>query len=1295
MRQYAFLFVVLITSASFTGYAAAQQTGASTTQTADVPHSISYQGVLTDAEGVPMPDGVYSITVRLYGDATGKTIVWQDTYSADVRKGVFGVQLGGGSVPLPTRAMSASLWLGIQPAGYDELKPLTALSASPYSLGIADSSITASKMATNYIAGIAVNGIPVTGKGAYVNIVSGGNASVQFDPTSNSIIFGSSTKAVTANGKSGTVIQDEGGDGDGNGEGNGDGDGNNKNCDKDNWNKHWDDDGLQEISANSPLTASTDDNGNVTLGLSDASSGQIIIGQGSSSNPAFETVGGDMTLASNGTATVTGIQGVGVSSTAPTSNQVLQYNSTTKKWTPTTFSGGTTYTASSPLSISNTNVISLGTVPAGNGGTGATTLTGYVYGNGTGAMTASTTIPASAISGNIGGNAANVTGTVAVGNGGTGAKTLTSNGVLIGNGMSAISATAAPTAAGQVLEWNGSAWVPSAISVTGAVTSVAGTTGQINVAPTTGAVTLSLASIETGATVGSSSQVPVFTYDNYGRVTSNTNTPISIGHSQISDWTTATSGFETTSALSVTLAGLLTISSLSGYETISALNTTLGSYETTSALNSTLSNYETISALNSTLAGYATTSSLNAYELSSNVAGDAKTAVNGESLGGDLSGNLPNPQIASTAGTGLDIITAINKNTSITAIDGGDVNHDGSLNVNGSNQLSVNDAAISITASQVTDFTTNGSLLGGDITGMLSSAKIASTTNAGNDAVAAINNATNPISTVSSISITSGGNLTALGGTVTLGAAGNPGTDGSLVFEDKSIAGHTTAFNISDGQTGSIKYTLPSSQGSANQILTLADNAGTLSWVSPATSNNLLYNTSSEQTTATAGNYLFNIGYSTLAAGNQAAGAEITSISGSANTNAGTQAYGLTISAMASVNGTGTANAKALVLSASGGTTNYDIYAGSGNFTVTEAGAITGTSMNLGTGAINSAGDISIDGSAATRYIKMLAPATGNGNTLSIMGAPGAVSGYNSGGSLYITGGAGTNGGPMGSVYLNVSPSVSNTYIGNSNGGVELEGPLNAEGNTITNANFITTGDIGGNGSALEIGNGLGISMEDNISINGKTLSDATGKITLGSALDLHGNVLEDKTTNTSSITLGSSMNLEGNALITGSLAVIDGSGNVTTPSINITGQSTEIHGETYTWPASQASSYGQVLTNKSGTLSWSNTDAGPVVLTTSLSSSANYSSGTYTVQSTDYIIGCDIDGITVSLPSCSSVGAGKTYIIKDQAGSASSSNITISPSGTQKIDGQSSRTLTVSYGSVRIYTDGSNWYTW
>ena len=53
------------------------------------------------------------------------------------------------------------------------------------------------------------------------------------------------------------------------------------------------------------------------------------------------------------------------------------------------------------------------------GGTGTTGLTGYVYGNGTSAMTASTTIPTSALSGTIA-LGTQVSGTLNAASGGTG-----------------------------------------------------------------------------------------------------------------------------------------------------------------------------------------------------------------------------------------------------------------------------------------------------------------------------------------------------------------------------------------------------------------------------------------------------------------------------------------------------------------------------------------------------------------------------------------------------------------------------------------------------------------------------------------------------------------------------------------------------------------------------------------------------------------------------------------------------------------------------------------------------------
>jgi hypothetical protein len=89
-------------------------------------------------------------------------------------------------------------------------------------------------------------------------------------------------------------------------------------------------------------------------------------------------------------------------------------------------------------------------VPVANGGTGASTLTGYVKGSGTSPLTGSATIPTS-----------DLTGTLPVANGGTGAATLTANNVLLGNGTSALQAVA-PGASGNLLTSNGTTWTSAA-----------------------------------------------------------------------------------------------------------------------------------------------------------------------------------------------------------------------------------------------------------------------------------------------------------------------------------------------------------------------------------------------------------------------------------------------------------------------------------------------------------------------------------------------------------------------------------------------------------------------------------------------------------------------------------------------------------------------------------------------------------------------------------------------------------------------------------------------------------------
>jgi hypothetical protein len=97
--------------------------------------------------------------------------------------------------------------------------------------------------------------------------------------------------------------------------------------------------------------------------------------------------------------------------------------------------------------IIDINTQTTGTLGVARGGTGATTLTGVVRGNGTSAFTTGSVALGSEVS-----------GTLPVANGGTGATTLTANNVLLGNGASA-PLTVAPGTVGNLLQSNGTTWI--------------------------------------------------------------------------------------------------------------------------------------------------------------------------------------------------------------------------------------------------------------------------------------------------------------------------------------------------------------------------------------------------------------------------------------------------------------------------------------------------------------------------------------------------------------------------------------------------------------------------------------------------------------------------------------------------------------------------------------------------------------------------------------------------------------------------------------------------------------------
>ena len=168
------------------------------------------------------------------------------------------------------------------------------------------------------------------------------------------------------------------------------------------------------------------------------------------------------------------------------------------------------------------------TIQVNRGGTGATTLTGYVKGSGTSALTAASTIPTTDLSGTItnaqlansaitiNGTSTSLGGSISVGT--VTSVTGTSPVVSSGGNTPAISMPAATTSVSGYLtstDWNtfnnkGSGTVTSVSGTTGRITSSGGTTPAIDLA----------SGIVTAGTTGSSTAIPVITVDTYGRVTS-------------------------------------------------------------------------------------------------------------------------------------------------------------------------------------------------------------------------------------------------------------------------------------------------------------------------------------------------------------------------------------------------------------------------------------------------------------------------------------------------------------------------------------------------------------------------------------------------------------------------------------------------------------------------------------------------------------------------------------------------------------------------------------------------------
>lgn len=125
-------------------------------QCGNIPHTISYQGQLSDSSGNPIDTAIQMI-FRIYADSSGGSYIWTESHNAvQVIGGLFYVRLGSVSAMPDTLFDDTTRWLGIALGGGSELSPRTKINSIPFSYRI---------LTVNGASGGSISGdLAVTGK---------------------------------------------------------------------------------------------------------------------------------------------------------------------------------------------------------------------------------------------------------------------------------------------------------------------------------------------------------------------------------------------------------------------------------------------------------------------------------------------------------------------------------------------------------------------------------------------------------------------------------------------------------------------------------------------------------------------------------------------------------------------------------------------------------------------------------------------------------------------------------------------------------------------------------------------------------------------------------------------------------------------------------------------------------------------------------------------------------------------------------------------------------------------------
>jgi hypothetical protein len=201
------VIVILATALLSSGATQARPAGQGQPQglTIGAPPLFSYQGLLLDSTGSPVPNGTYTLTLALYDLPGGGTPLWSETQGVPVEGGLFNVTLGILTPIDPGIVDGRPLWLGVALQGEAEMMPRQNLVSVPYALNASDTrganlhpvSVSAVTMVGTALSGSA----PITGVLGVATSAAGQTYGVygRSDSTAGTGVYGNATAASDLN----------------------------------------------------------------------------------------------------------------------------------------------------------------------------------------------------------------------------------------------------------------------------------------------------------------------------------------------------------------------------------------------------------------------------------------------------------------------------------------------------------------------------------------------------------------------------------------------------------------------------------------------------------------------------------------------------------------------------------------------------------------------------------------------------------------------------------------------------------------------------------------------------------------------------------------------------------------------------------------------------------------------------------------------------------------------------------------------------------------------------------------